>query len=255
MCGEKDTKHIKYENKPVFKKDNTDYLTYSMLVEFYHQLLPLVKDKSLSNKKLIQLVKQTEWGFTKHTIYHLLSLFSYISHKLSSYKSQDRLKLKGDYNHRVLKRGAEPSISVKQPSTSLVKNIHTDSREYIDPNLYVKKYFNIIGLLKLLIDSNGKCFYCNYPFDMGMPDKYLNCNDMSCYYYEKSISLIKKNIHHNSTQRRWTLERINNKLGHYQSNCVVACLGCNIKRGRTNHASFKFTKRLVVYQEPTGDLL
>ena len=47
-------------------------------------------------------------------------------------------------------------------------------------------------------------------------------------------------------KRQWTLDRIDNNLGHFENNVVIACLDCNLKRRCINKEKFLFTKRLRV---------
>lgn len=46
--------------------------------------------------------------------------------------------------------------------------------------------------------------------------------------------------------RQWTLDRLDNELGHTDANCHLACLKCNLQRRRTSDAAFTFTKQLVI---------
>ncbi len=50
-------------------------------------------------------------------------------------------------------------------------------------------------------------------------------------------------------KKQWTLDRINNDIGHNNGNLVVACLECNLKRRRTNKDAFMFTKNMVIVRE------
>ncbi len=47
-------------------------------------------------------------------------------------------------------------------------------------------------------------------------------------------------------KKQWTLDRINNDLGHHNDNTVVCCLECNLKKGTMNDEKFKFTKQLRI---------
>jgi hypothetical protein len=42
----------------------------------------------------------------------------------------------------------------------------------------------------------------------------------------------------------WTVDRINNDLGHNLDNYYLACLECNLKRRRRSDDKFLFTKQL-----------
>ena len=46
--------------------------------------------------------------------------------------------------------------------------------------------------------------------------------------------------------QQWTLDRINNDIGHEKDNSVICCYKCNIKRGRIDDKKFKFTKQLRI---------
>ena len=44
----------------------------------------------------------------------------------------------------------------------------------------------------------------------------------------------------------WTLDRINNDIGHYGDNVVIGCLACNLQKRRRGDEAFKFAKQLIV---------
>jgi hypothetical protein len=54
-------------------------------------------------------------------------------------------------------------------------------------------------------------------------------NDMGvhCHYCGNETYIIDLN----RSRSQLTLDRLNNDLGHSVSNCVISCLGCNVKRG------------------------
>ena len=43
---------------------------------------------------------------------------------------------------------------------------------------------------------------------------------------------------------QWTLDRIDNNMGHSNKNTVICCLKCNLERRRINDKKFKFTKQM-----------
>ena len=49
--------------------------------------------------------------------------------------------------------------------------------------------------------------------------------------------------------KQWSLDRINNDIGHNSGNLLIACLECNLKRRRTNKDAFMFTKNMVIIKE------
>ena len=69
----------------------------------------------------------------------------------------------------------------------------------------------------------------------------MNDFSLKCHYCKENV-LIYYDIVRETKQ--WTLDRINNDLGHNHDNVVISCLGCNLKRRRTNEKAFLFTKQL-----------
>jgi hypothetical protein len=68
-------------------------------------------------------------------------------------------------------------------------------------------------------------------------------SQLTCYYCNCSL-LILFNKKREGTQ--WTLERLDNNLGHYESNTCIACLKCNLKRRTDSHEYFKQGKQLTL---------
>ena len=69
-------------------------------------------------------------------------------------------------------------------------------------------------------------------------DSKLTCHYCSCNVYIL-YSLVRE-------KKQWSLDRINNNIGHNKNNLVVACLECNLKRRRTNKDAFMFTTNLKI---------
>ena len=45
---------------------------------------------------------------------------------------------------------------------------------------------------------------------------------------------------------QWTLDRIDNSMGHNTNNVVISCLECNLKRRNTDLKKFLYTKQLSI---------
>jgi hypothetical protein len=82
------------------------------------------------------------------------------------------------------------------------------------------KHITYIQMIKKIYDSQLTCYYCNCSL------------------------LILFNKKREGTQ--WTLERLDNNLGHYDSNTCIACLKCNLKRRTDSHEYFKQGKQLTL---------
>ena len=50
---------------------------------------------------------------------------------------------------------------------------------------------------------------------------------LRCYYCKGNVNILYNNV---KQENQWTLERINNDIGHTNDNCEVCCLRCNLKR-------------------------
>jgi hypothetical protein len=79
------------------------------------------------------------------------------------------------------------------------------------------------NIIELLNDCNMKCHYCA-------------CETYLLYEFVREM-------------KQWSLDRINNDIGHNKGNLVIACLECNLKRRRTNKDAFFMTKNLTISRE------
>ena len=74
----------------------------------------------------------------------------------------------------------------------------------------------------------------------------MNKEEIKCYYCNCFMFILYEFAREN---KQWSLDRINNDIGHNRGNLVIACLECNLKRRRTNKDAFMFTKNLVIIKE------
>jgi len=75
-------------------------------------------------------------------------------------------------------------------------------------------------MIEKIYNSKLKCYYCN-------------C-ELSILYNKKRL------------KTQWTLERLDNNLGHYSSNTCISCLECNLKRRTDNYEYFKKSKQTKI---------
>jgi hypothetical protein len=88
---------------------------------------------------------------------------------------------------------------------------------------HAQYFIEMETLLKKMVASKLKCFYCD-------------CNCL--FLYDKSYQNI-----------QWTLDRIDNNLGHTDQNTVVCCLQCNLARGNIDHERFKESKKIRIIRK------
>ena len=94
------------------------------------------------------------------------------------------------------------------------------SQDKINKKFDEEKFISLSQLLEMIRDSNLKCYYCN-------------CDMLLVYKNKKET-------------KQWSLERLDNNLGHYNTNTCISCLECNLKRRQSNHEYFKYSKNLVI---------
>ncbi len=92
-----------------------------------------------------------------------------------------------------------------------------DKKRNIFNNEKIIKYEECVEKLVL---SKLKCYYCK-------------CDTLLLYEDKRAPT-------------QWTLDRLNNDIGHYFDNVVICCLKCNLKKRRMDDEKFKFTKQLKV---------
>jgi len=106
-------------------------------------------------------------------------------------------------------------ITVLKQKYSSYKNQDKQSHKY-DP----EQHISYEEMIEKIYKSGLKCYYCN-------------C-DLSILYNKKRL------------KTQWTLERLDNNLGHYASNTCISCLDCNLKRRTDNYEYFKQSKQTKV---------
>lgn len=119
----------------------------------------------------------------------------------------------------------DDNLKINEPYKTLHKLISQKINSYIQQDIkkdrldhYNKVSFDYV--LEKIVESKLKCHYC------------------------KSQVVI------NYTEIRqinqWTLDRINNYIGHNVDNVLISCLKCNLQRRRIKKDKFLFTKQLVL---------
>jgi hypothetical protein len=71
-------------------------------------------------------------------------------------------------------------------------------------------------------------------------------SQLLCYYCKKEMLILYEIVRENL---QWTLDRIDNYLGHTNNNVVISCLNCNLKRRKQSKDAFLFTKQLQIVKK------
>ena len=81
-------------------------------------------------------------------------------------------------------------------------------------------------------------------------NKMIEC-ELKCRYCLKEMNVL-YDISREMTQ--WSVDRVDNNLGHNIGNFHLACLDCNLKRRRRTDDQFLFTKQLNIIKQDTQDI-
>ena len=106
-------------------------------------------------------------------------------------------------------------ITVLKKKYSSYKNQDKQSNKF-DP----EQHITYEQMIQKIYESKLKCYYCN-------------C-DLSILYNKKRL------------KTQWTLERLDNNLGHYNTNTCISCLDCNLRRRTDNYEYFKQSKQTKI---------
>jgi hypothetical protein len=105
--------------------------------------------------------------------------------------------------------------------SEIKKKITSYKSQDLKKNRYESdKFIDFDNVVEKLVISKLKCKYCN-----------------------KEIVILTNKYRDN---HQWTLERINNDIGHNTDNVIISCLECNLKRGNSNMDNFEYTKKLKI---------
>jgi hypothetical protein len=92
-----------------------------------------------------------------------------------------------------------------------------------------EKFINYETIVQTMIDTKLLCYYCN-------------CRMLTLYTFPRDM-------------KQWTVDRIDNDVGHNLDNFYLSCLECNLQRRKQDSDKFLFTKQLKITKldEPNVD--
>lgn len=168
--------------------------------------------------------------------------------------SDKKINITGTNNRYLVKKLLKLPTVIKKK-----KNCDRLPSEYylIDKQLDIlvlltdkSEFYTIIkGLIDIKISSYKQQDIEKDKYDVGkfitfenVIEKINECG-LNCYYCSCKMFLLYEIVRE---MKQWTLDRINNDLGHNNDNVIISCLECNLKRRRTNKDSFLFTKKLSI---------
>jgi len=116
------------------------------------------------------------------------------------------------------------SDNIKLMKRQIEKKINNYKQQDINKNIYDSN--NIITLEETMLK--------------------LQESDLLCYYCNKEMFILYEIVRESL---QWTLDRIDNSLGHNKNNVIIACLHCNLKRRKQSKDAFLFTKQLQIVKK------
>ena len=128
----------------------------------------------------------------------------------------------------IIQAMLDKSFEKDKYSSMLESHIKTKICSYKQQDI-IKKKFNEGNLVKFeeVIDLLNKC-------------------EMKCHYCSNEVFILYEIVRE---MKQWSLDRIDNDIGHNSGNLLIACLECNLKRRRTNKDAFMFTKNMIISRE------
>ena len=67
--------------------------------------------------------------------------------------------------------------------------------------------------------------------------------ELKCHYCLEPVKILYEYVR---DPKQWTLDRIDNDLGHNRDNVWIACLSCNLRRRTMRPDRYEFTKQMVI---------
>jgi hypothetical protein len=118
-------------------------------------------------------------------------------------------------NQLYLEQSFTGSVCAKH---EIIRKLNSYKQQDIKKNKYSSDFIQESELLEKLVISKLKCYYC-----------------------KKKVILLYEN---SREPIQWTLDRLNNDMGHTNDNVVICCLKCNLERRCLNDDKFLFTKQM-----------
>ena len=127
----------------------------------------------------------------------------------------------------------------------IINNINKEKEVANDSKILIKQIEKKISSYKQQdiekkVLNNEKIINLKYIIDKLIETK------VNCYYCKCKMYILYENVRES---KQWTVDRINNDLGHNIDNIVLACLDCNLKRRCKSADKFLFTKQLNIIRQ------
>ena len=158
-----------------------------------------------------------------------------VTEKSTNLSEQNKIvfKIPKKSNKIILKKNIEKIFKVNVVKVNII-NKRSRNKVTRGKKVKISGYKNQDGKKKKLTDkliSYEECL------------EKLVISKLKCYYCKTDCLITYENVRE---QSQWTLDRLDNSIGHEKDNVVICCLKCNLKRRTTNDEKFKFTKQMRI---------
>lgn len=141
---------------------------------------------------------------------------SYFEYDVQYKMLQELSEKEGDFKNL----GQNFAIMISQ----LERKLYSYKQQDIEKEIYNENEFiDINTLIKSLVKCKLKCYYCE-------------CDVFILYEISRE-------------GKQWTVDRIDNSIGHNKENYVISCLKCNLKRRCKNADKFMFSQQLKLVKK------
>ena len=163
------------------------------------------------------------------------------------------IEIKGKHNRYMVKKVIKKDPSVSMKKTTQEKDL---SKEWFSHDFQLQKLLNndkiIFNEIKNKISSykqqdilksrlNQEDFIsCEYIVNKLCDD------NMTCFYCKTPVFILYEKCRQ---ETQWSVDRINNDIGHNINNVVISCLKCNLQKKSRDSEKFAQTKQLIIKRE------
>ena len=178
----------------------------------------IVEDKSDNIKKMIPIVnKNKKISLEKEKFLRKVTTTKKWKTEEKDFIFENQIQIIKDISENNEKE-KEKEID-KLYKSEIQNKINSYRSQDILKKLYQESLFvDFPFVIQLILESNLDCFYC-----------------------KKKVQIIYENVRE---PFQWSLERIDNTMGHNKDNVKIACLSCNLRRRTMYHERYIFTKQM-----------
>ena len=179
----------------------------------------MIKKVTKTNMVKKQRAESKMWNLSEdmYTYDKQLHIIKSILNKTENCETENNEQEQNKSNELDINESNVKQIIIKQ----INKKISGYKQQDVTKKVYnEEKFISYEHIVNKLIDCDLKCRYCN--------------GEMLLLY----------DITRESKQ--WTVDRVDNNLGHNNDNYFLSCLDCNLKKKRKSDEKFLFTKQLNI---------